>query len=263
MIWLRSNERFNDLAELERESGKYRITDVQSLGPSTPAEIDGAFSILSGTLCALYRAEGDLYFRIGNAEFKLDSSTVLRVSGPAEARRVVVERLGRVIATHEYTAAPDAQFGDDPTPFVELADFDFGLFAANVSQSAERKAVLLGRSRVAMVALSGPIEAVAKDAMATTNPLLGTMSLALGAAGVPSEGLAVPSLRVEIAAAGQPSPGWIAELIIQGDLPWQAGEERLVEVRIASDDFRDYVVRERPGLVVSRGPETIGSLVLE
>lgn len=99
--------------------------------------------------------------------------------------------------------------------------------------------------------------------MTTSKPILGTMSLALDASGVPDDGLAISSLRVEISAAADSSPGWIAELIVQGELPWKRGEDRLVEVRIMSDEFRHYVTTERPALVVRRGPEKIGSLVFE
>jgi len=99
--------------------------------------------------------------------------------------------------------------------------------------------------------------------MTRSEPIVGTMTLSPEACGVPRNGLAVSSLRVEIAAVGQSSPGWIAELQVQGDLPWRRGEKRQVRIRVLSDEFRRYVTTERPGLVVMRGPETIGTISLE
>lgn len=92
--------------------------------------------------------------------------------------------------------------------------------------------------------------------------ILGKMSLARDASAVPTGGLTVSPLRVEISPASDPASAWIAELGVLGDLPWKRGEERQVEVRIMSDEFRDYVTVERPMLIVKRGYETIGNLVL-
>jgi hypothetical protein len=78
---------------------------------------------------------------------------------------------------------------------------------------------------------------------------------------VPSGGLTASRHRVEISAASD-APGWIAELRVLGELPWRPGQLRQVEVRIMSDEFRDYVASERPGLIAKRGPDTVGILVI-
>ena len=61
----------------------------------------------------------------------------------------------------------------------------------------------------------------------------------------------------------KPDAAWIAELNVLGDLPWHKGEERQVELRIMSDEFRDYVMLESPGLLVKRGNEVLGNLEFE
>jgi|GEM_PF-3630880 len=97
--------------------------------------------------------------------------------------------------------------------------------------------------------------------MTSDEPIVGTMHLSPDAPGVPDGGLTVASIRVEVSADGHASGEWIAELVVQGELPWHKGEKRKVEIRIMSDEFRQQVSTERPVLVVKRGPETVGKVV--
>jgi hypothetical protein len=55
MIWLPSNERFNDLAELDCLSGAFRVNDANSIGQKDGVRVDGTYAVLNGTFCALYR----------------------------------------------------------------------------------------------------------------------------------------------------------------------------------------------------------------
>jgi len=77
---------------------------------------------------------------------------------------------------------------------------------------------------------------------------------------IPDNGLEVSKLRVEISEPDELSSSWIAELNVLGDLPWLKGEEREIELRVMSDEFRGYVQAEKPDLVVKRGSEVIGRL---
>lgn len=80
---------------------------------------------------------------------------------------------------------------------------------------------------------------------------------------IPNEGLRVYRLRVELSEEKKPGSAWIAELNVLGDLPWRKGEERKVELRIMSNEFRDYVIANSPNLLVKHGSEIIGNLELE
>ena len=94
------------------------------------------------------------------------------------------------------------------------------------------------------------------------NALTGVISLDRAAKIVPEGGLSASSLRVELSEKEKNS-SWIAELIIQGEIPWCIGETRKVMVRIMSDEFRDYVVSQRPKLKVMRGGEMLGYLIFD
>jgi hypothetical protein len=80
---------------------------------------------------------------------------------------------------------------------------------------------------------------------------------------VPDAGLSVSPLRVELMEEGKPGVTWIAEIRVVGDLPWFKGEERCVNVRIMSEQFRKYVHSNKPNLLVSRGLEVVGDLTFD
>ncbi len=98
--------------------------------------------------------------------------------------------------------------------------------------------------------------------MGISSPIVGKVKLGSEVNAIPDEGLSTSRLRVELAEAEKQDSAWIAELIVLGDLPWHKGEERRVELRIMSDEFRSYVTSERPNLLVKRGDEIIGELEL-
>ena len=99
--------------------------------------------------------------------------------------------------------------------------------------------------------------------MNSTALITGKAKLLTEINGMPKGGFTVPRHRVELFEDGKSDAAWISELEVLGDLPWHKGEERKVEVRIMSDEFRDYVMDKRPNLLVRYGSQIIGSLELE
>lgn len=99
--------------------------------------------------------------------------------------------------------------------------------------------------------------------MTTENPLVVKIKLRPKINAIPDDGLTVSRLRVELAIEEKPDEAWIAEINVLGDLPWRTGEERVAELRIMSNYFRNYVMLENPVLLVKRGSEVIGNLELE
>lgn len=99
--------------------------------------------------------------------------------------------------------------------------------------------------------------------MSSSNPILGKAKLFADLQGMPSDGLTVPKMRVELFESDTPDAAWISELGVLGSLPWREGEERSVEVRILTDEFREYVSKQKPDLNVRRGSQIIGTLVIE
>jgi len=99
--------------------------------------------------------------------------------------------------------------------------------------------------------------------MSDRSQIIGKVKLRPEINGMPDGGLPGPKLRVELFEDAKPDLAWISELNVLGDLPWHEGEERKVEIRIMSDEFRDYVTTKRPNLSVRHGSQVIGSLKLE
>lgn len=90
--------------------------------------------------------------------------------------------------------------------------------------------------------------------------MVGKVQLLEKSSVIPSGGITTPKVRVELQEVDG-NKSWIAELIITGDLPWLKGDSRNVNVRVMSNDFRDYVFKVKPDLRVLRGSDLIGKLV--
>jgi len=110
--------------------------------------------------------------------------------------------------------------------------------------------------------LISPSIADQKDNRMIKAPLQATVSLVTNSNVIRKEGSSAPKHRVELS-LGEEAENWIAELTVLGDLPWLPGESRTVSVRIMTSEFEDYVRKNRPDLLVIRGPNRIGHLSFE
>ena len=141
MVLLRSNERFNDVVELDEGSGVWRKTTRLE---NVPSKTDGFYSILSEVFFALFRSGNQLYVRIGDTQIELTEDVKVTVSGPPENRLITLIANGTRIS-HTYSLS-SASIAGDITPFVEDEDSDFGLFLSNIVGSPERQAILRSRA---------------------------------------------------------------------------------------------------------------------
>ncbi|MBW1903108.1 MAG: hypothetical protein JRJ20_15990 [Deltaproteobacteria bacterium] len=145
MIWLQSNEKFDSLAEYDPETGMLKKHSRKNLGSNVPETTDGFYSELTNGVFILYRFNDSLYFRANDNDFILDSVTEVVVSGPWENRELKVFCDGKMIFETIYSPHGPKPISNDPTPFIEDEDFDFGIFVSNISKSPKRKDLLLGR----------------------------------------------------------------------------------------------------------------------
>ncbi|WP_162655987.1 hypothetical protein [Tuwongella immobilis] len=94
----------------------------------------------------LYRWCGMLYLQIADLQLPMDRHVVeLRSDNINRTLRVLAD--GAVVCELRYNVQPlDPPLLDDPTPFIEDEDFDFGLLLANVSQDNTRQQRMFAES---------------------------------------------------------------------------------------------------------------------
>lgn len=144
MIWLQSNDKYDELAKYDHAKGTFTIESRNVLGGNAPPSTEGIFAILSAVFVALYKFGQGLFIRIGDQCIPLTDDVVVTVRGDVGKRLLTVEKAGKEIARFIYVLDSSKKFPDDPTPFIDDEDFDFGLFLSNISTSDKRKRVLLG-----------------------------------------------------------------------------------------------------------------------
>jgi hypothetical protein len=132
--------------------------EVRRLAPATgdltPADpsgtgVHGHYGLLGDTVVVLYRDGEDLLLRIGGTLVPVDDSVSIGYDRVGNRRLLEVtdNATGAVAARLAYTLPePIVAPEDDPTPFAEAEDFDFGLFIANVANDAERRSAIYRES---------------------------------------------------------------------------------------------------------------------
>lgn len=144
MIWLQSNDKYDEFAKYDHGKGTFTITSRNELGGNSPSSTEGRFTIMSSVFVALYKFDQGLFVRIGDRQIPLTDDVIVTVSGELKKRLLIVKNAGKEIARFNYVLDSSKKFLDDPTPFIENEDFDFGLLISNISVNDKRKRVLLG-----------------------------------------------------------------------------------------------------------------------
>ena len=146
MFLLRNNEQFNDIVAYDAENGRWQRLDPESKKEVDSADVSGFFTILSSKYCAIYRSGQEIVACVGDVQIPLSHRVKINVTGNPAKRRLTISQDANVIVNHEYSLDTSNHFEDDPTPFIEDEDFDFGLFMANIAGSQERQEVLKGNA---------------------------------------------------------------------------------------------------------------------
>lgn len=146
-MWIQSKDEFDCVAQFDPSTGSIEKHSRTKLAQHAPkwSELAGSFSEVHDDVFVLYRNDDRLIFRTNDNAFVLDGRTVVNVTGDGYKKRMCVERSEVAVLEFEYELVSSNAISDDPTPFVDDEDFDFGLFVSNISKSAERREVLLGK----------------------------------------------------------------------------------------------------------------------
>jgi hypothetical protein len=146
MIRVRNHDRFDDIAEFDITTGCWRVLSRSAADENDVISyFDGFYAVLSGTYCALFRLNGELFVRIGDTQRTLTEDVAIKVGGPPEERCLTLMASDVELAKLVYAVEP-WQIEGDPTPFIEEEDFDFGLFLSNIASNRDRQAVMKGET---------------------------------------------------------------------------------------------------------------------
>ncbi len=135
-----SFDRYSEVRHFDPATGALSAAEILPAG--TPAATQGHYSRLDDTLVVLYRDGGEVFLRIGSTLIRVDDSTSVtcrHVEG-RQMLEVTDSTTGDDVTRLEYTLpSPIVSPEDDPTPFAEPEDFDFGLFISNVANDPGRR----------------------------------------------------------------------------------------------------------------------------
>lgn len=140
-----SHDRFDDVAHYEPESGRFvefsrgAAAEQQVAGP-----VGGHYSRLGGELAVFYRDAGVLWLRIGDRIRRLgDGGAAVRWENSDGRSRFSILDEGREVVAVEYSSpVRGSDLVNDPTPFAEAEDWDFGLFVQRVlAEDARRRRI--------------------------------------------------------------------------------------------------------------------------
>jgi hypothetical protein len=136
---IHSFERFGEIRQFDPVTGA--LTPVSRLAGS-PVPTYGHYGLLGEKSVVFYRSGASLLLRIEGSTTPLDDThrVSFQQNGDRRLLRVTDRSTGSIVASLEYTL-PDPVVApeDDPTPFAEAEDFDFGLFVANVANDRGRR----------------------------------------------------------------------------------------------------------------------------
>ena len=144
MLTLQSKNTYSRLLELSYEDGSYREARRVAVNGVLPTlKINGVFDFLNGILVALYAFGGNLFLRIGDDVIQILGDVRVELEQNGFQSKLTVMRDGRALVLLNYPKSASGKIKDDPTPFVDDEDFDFGLFVKNLVSDPKRRNVAL------------------------------------------------------------------------------------------------------------------------
>ena len=138
---LQSKDKFDEIADLNLDTGDAMFLSKASHPNLSSERPEGAYSIVDGTMCSLYRTkDGSLYLRVGEKQFKVvDQIRSTLIQFPNKNVFKLFDADNLLLEFIYPTPLPDISQDDDLTAFIEREDFDFLLFLHNILSDAGRR----------------------------------------------------------------------------------------------------------------------------
>jgi hypothetical protein len=136
---VQSHQSFDTVADYDPATQTFFAFSRRAEPARLSEPITGAYEILGGKRIVLYRRRNALYLDVDHRTIPLNEHSVDVLSAKSY-RLLRISRGGNVVLELKYPAPVlDPPVAEDPTPFVQEEDFDFGLFLRNVSRDTARQ----------------------------------------------------------------------------------------------------------------------------
>jgi hypothetical protein len=134
VLYLQNFDHWGEAGVFDADTGTFEVVPRETL-QAKALPLHGHYSTLSGNLVMFFRDDDELYVAIGPRRWRAIRSTVCwKKQGSWSVFSVGVPGSDQLSLTYE----PEPMIDNDPTPFIEAEDFDFGLFIINVVNNQQR-----------------------------------------------------------------------------------------------------------------------------
>lgn len=140
---VQSNDKFNRVGDFDPRSAKLVEFDREQASPELLASpLAGHFTMLAGKQVVFFRFEDRLRLSIEGEVWDLTDGLEFEWESAGESSLLRLRNGDLVACEVKYEPGPKTgpPLKDDPTPFVEMEDWDFGLFIHNVLGNPDRAA---------------------------------------------------------------------------------------------------------------------------
>lgn len=139
-VWLRRAHHYAEIAHFEPSNRALDKARNDAPAPDDWDALAGTFFIGRDDFLALYRRGGQIFFASRDLIVELNEEITAERRLVDTERRLIVKRAGSAIADIAYSV-PDRLVSteEDPTPFVDDEDFDYGLHVTRVINDPDRQ----------------------------------------------------------------------------------------------------------------------------
>lgn len=140
MLLLDSHDRFEDLIELNLETGRFDFSSRSDRPDLAHQPVHGTYAALDSRNVFFYRQEGVLHLRTDEADIELTDDTIIEFE-QGWMNALVVLRADRPVLRLEYRARKDDvdQWRQYLNPMIEDEHLDFGQYIYEVMSDSKRR----------------------------------------------------------------------------------------------------------------------------
>ena len=129
---LRNKDRFPDLVRLRLSDG--HRSPAEDIDPRDYDSLHGFFQVWGGAFLAIFSLEGRVFF-VHEQDILLIEEMRFHTTGPLEAREFTAWHKTHLLCRLTDSVHEHGYVEGDPTAFVDMEDFDFGLYVQSVVRS--------------------------------------------------------------------------------------------------------------------------------